>query len=377
MNRVRSEAPIKRVVNGKTRWIARYTNPVTGKREVAKPVWNRSKGTFDLKKDAQRAIDEAYGTAFQAATFGSYFDGTGNRDGWLDRHPRAERTEKSYATKFRAVRGLVIEGVALEDWQIGAFRRRQANTLVSLLLTRQGRARKGALGVIRVLSALSEDAITDEVSDHNGFQKIKIRADDKRIKKPARKPQVFSWTEMHDFAAKAPKDSELLILTLSDCGLRIGEALPLECDAFDPTKRELLIHQTTFEGSITQGLKGKRDDDKDSFTRRVPVHAELAERLEARATERGEGLLFSTPSGKLWRYRNFIRDVWQPTIDREDISISPTPHDFRHSFVTHMRAAGINDEDLAEITGHNVLTMIDYYSHPLRRSFDQVRKAVG
>lgn len=371
MRRIRTEAPTKRVVNGKTRWVARYTNPVTGKREIAKPVWNRSKGTFDRKGDAQRAIDEAYGLAEQAATFGNYFDG-----GWLDRHPRAERTEKSYATKFKAVRELEIEGVRLEDWQIGEFRRKQALDLVNLLLTKQKRARKGALGVIRVLSAMSEDAITDELSTHNGFTKIKIKADDKRIAKKARQPQVFSWQQMHDFAAAAGKDSDLLVLCLSDCGLRIGEALPLECRSFDPKTKELSIEQTAYEGEISGGLKGKRDSEKVTFTRRVPVHAELAKRLKAQVEARGgEGLLFRTPRGKLWRYRNFIRDVWDPACEKT--GINPTPHDFRHSFVTHMRAAGINDEDLAEITGHNVLTMIGYYSHPLRRSFNDVRKAVG
>lgn len=371
MNRVRSEAPTKRVVNGKTRWVARYTNPVTGAREIAKPDWNRGKGTFDLKKDAQRAIDDAYGIAAQAATFGSYFD-----QGWLDRYPRAERTEQSYRTKFKAVRKLEIEGRRLEDWQIGDFHRKQALDLVNLMLTKQKRARKGALGVIRVLSAMSEDAITDELADHNGFTKIKIKADDKRIVKQARQPQVFSWQQMHDFAAAAGKDSELLILTLCDCGLRIGEAIPLECGAFDAKRKELSVEQTAYEGRISGGLKGKRDKEKVTFTRKVPVHNDLAKRLKARVKEQGgEGLLFTTPTGRLWRYRNFIRDVWEPTCEQS--GIDPTPHDFRHSFVTHMRAAGVNDEDLAEITGHNVLTMIGYYSHPLRRSFNDVRKAVG
>jgi len=370
---VRRETPTKRVVNGKVRWLARYTNPVTGRRELAKPTWNRGKGTFDRKMDAQAAIDEAYGLAEQASTFGAYFDGTGKGDGWLDRHPRALRTEKSYVTKFNAVRKVQVEGRPLEDWPIGAFRRKQALGLVGLLLTKQKRARKGALGVIRVLSAMAEDAITDEVANHNGFTKIKIKADDKRIKKPARKPQVFSWEEMHRFAAAAPKDSELLVLILSDCGLRIGEALPLEVAAFDPKRKELSIEQTAYEGQISRGLKGKRDER--TFTRQVPVHDSLAKRLAERAQERGDGLMFTTPRGKLWRYRNFIRDVWGPA--SEATGLSPTPHDFRHSFVTHMRAAGINDEDLAEITGHNVLTMIGYYSHPLRRSFDDVRRAIG
>jgi hypothetical protein len=42
-----------------------------------------------------------------------------------------------------------------------------------------------------------------------------------------------------------------------------------------------------------------------------------------------------------------------------------------------MRAAGVNDADLAAITGHSVLTMVSRYSHSLGRSFEDVRRAVG
>jgi integrase len=49
----------------------------------------------------------------------------------------------------------------------------------------------------------------------------------------------------------------------------------------------------------------------------------------------------------------------------------------RHSYVTHLRAARIDDADLAAIAGHTVQTMIGHYTHALRRSFDQVRQVIG
>ena len=49
----------------------------------------------------------------------------------------------------------------------------------------------------------------------------------------------------------------------------------------------------------------------------------------------------------------------------------------RHSYVTHLRAARIDDADLAEIAGHTVQTMIGHYAHALGRSFDQVREVIG
>jgi site-specific recombinase XerD len=49
----------------------------------------------------------------------------------------------------------------------------------------------------------------------------------------------------------------------------------------------------------------------------------------------------------------------------------------RHSYVTHLRAAGIDDADLAKVAGHSVGTMIGHYTHALGRSFDAIRNVVG
>ncbi len=45
----------------------------------------------------------------------------------------------------------------------------------------------------------------------------------------------------------------------------------------------------------------------------------------------------------------------------------------RHSYVTHLRAARIDDADLAEIAGHTVQTMIGHYAHALGRSVTRPR----
>jgi site-specific recombinase XerD len=85
-------------------------------------------------------------------------------------------------------------------------------------------------------------------------------------------------------------------------------------------------------------------------------------------------LLFPTPTGKLWWEKRFYRVVWQPAQTATGMDIRP--HEMRHSFVSLMRAAGVDPADLAAITG-TVATMHGRYTHPLRRSFDQVRAAVG
>jgi hypothetical protein len=48
----------------------------------------------------------------------------------------------------------------------------------------------------------------------------------------------------------------------------------------------------------------------------------------------------------------------------------------RHSYVTHLRAAGVNDADLAEIAAHRVEAMLARYTHSTRGGFDAVKRAI-
>ncbi len=74
---------------------------------------------------------------------------------------------------------------------------------------------------------------------------------------------------------------------------------------------------------------------------------------------------------RLWRERTFYRDLWKPAQETSGLDIRP--HECRHSYVTHLRAAAVNDADLAEIARHRVETMLARYTHPLGQSFAEVR----
>ncbi len=108
-------------------------------------------------------------------------------------------------------------------------------------------------------------------------------------------------------------------------------------------------------------------------------------------------LLFPTPSGRIWWERNLYRDVWYPTRERrleqlgydlEELSdaqranliaehrLGITPHEVRHNWESHLRAAGIDQADLAEMAGQSVETMNRGYVHALGRSADAVRVVI-
>ncbi len=85
------------------------------------------------------------------------------------------------------------------------------------MLRVEGRATTGAVGILRALSAMAEDAITDEVCDLNPFKGIRIRANDPRAKKKRRPIRVFSFEEMHRFA-KAAGRYEAMVRVFTDTG---------------------------------------------------------------------------------------------------------------------------------------------------------------
>lgn len=135
---------------------------------------------------------------------------------------------------------------------------------------------------------------------------IRIRANDPRAKKKPRPIRVFTFEEMHRFA-KAAGRQEALVRTFTDTGMRLGEVLPLRADDFDG--ETLQVRRTAHEGMILDGTK--TDHGEENAGRVVPVPATLTWMIEAQINlnEPNCGLLFPTPSGRMWRERNFYRDV--------------------------------------------------------------------
>ncbi|HVD41086.1 MAG TPA: tyrosine-type recombinase/integrase [Solirubrobacterales bacterium] len=140
-------------------------------------------------------------------------------------------------------------------------------------------------------------------------------------------------------------------------------------------RRNALGAPAAHEGRILEGTK--TDHGEPDAGRVVPVPATLAWMLEAQINLNGPDceLLFPTPRGRLWRERTFYRDLWKPTQEASGLDIRP--HECRHSYITHLRAAGVDDVDLAEVAGHGIKTMISIYAHSLGRRHDPIRRAIG
>lgn len=402
------EHPIGRTnPSGKRVWIARYTGP-DGR--------YKSAGTFKRKgpcgdtsgRDdccAQHAIDAAYERPVVENTLGAYF---GARDDggstWTDRYPRSERTDKTNRGRIRAVLAVKVGRDdpgrlrPLADWPIADLRRKHTLELVDHMLREQGRATTGATNILRALSTMAEDAITDERMDVNPFKGVRVRRNDPRATKARRRPRVLTWDEMHAFAAASTQPrtpgaerrdrrtgrwgasydvmdqwravyAEPMIRMLGDCGLRIGELLALERALQDLAGGVFIVSGSAWEGQIVESSEEKQHD------RSGPVPPGALAMLRAMPARIDSPLLFPTPSGRLWRLHNFYRDVWQPARDLS--GIDATPHDFRHSYISLLAAAGIDIADVADVAGHSVEVANAHYRHPLGRSFEQIRALIG
>jgi integrase len=354
MTRQRRESPVKRRnPSGAVVWVARYTKP-DGSRVSA--------GTFKLRRDAQTAIDLAYERAIPTDTVGAY------AAVWTHRHPRAARTNATNAHRISRVLDVAVDGLPLRDWPLRELRRRHALALVDHMLTVQGRSASGAVNILRALSAMSEDAITDELAGVNAFKGVRVRASDPRVTKQPKAHVVFTFAEMHAIAAAAGAH-ESAIRVLSDCGLRLGELLALERRDY----RDGMLH---LRGSAHEGVVTLGDQPTKRHVRSVPVPPGLAELLSHLPARLDTRVLFPTPTGCVWWESNWRRSVWIPARDAAGMA-DATPHALRHSWITNLRAAGVDPADLAAMAGHSVETATAVYTHALNRSYDAARKAVG
>lgn len=197
MNR-RHEQPIKRNnPSGKEVWVARYTGQ-DGRR--------RSAGTYRRKHEAQNAIDAAYeGAKADAAVRHGGFEMLGvYAETWTKRHPRSQRTNETNDGRIAQVLDVEINGLPLREWPFTELKRRHAVDLVDHMLRVQRRAHTGAQNILRSLSAMCEDAITDDVAEMNFVRGVRVRGNDPRVVGVTKPPRVFAFEQMHHSASPQP-----------------------------------------------------------------------------------------------------------------------------------------------------------------------------
>jgi integrase len=398
-NHPHRETPTKRRnPSGDVRWVARYTNR-DGQRKKAgtfklkgpcrTPVEGRWSASTWVGCCAQHAIDAAYEREskpqpIRTDTLGGY------AEMWRKVHPRARRTNDENAWRVGVVLAMEIEGLELRDWPMNDIRRRHTLAVQAELL-KQGRTAEGATNILRAMSAMTNDAIDDEIGETNYWLRLGVRLNDPRVQKPPRPKRIWTMDQMHAVAAAAggvrdadrdePTElerwravyAEPMIRLMSDCGLRFGEGMAVERAGLRPGW--LRVKTVAHEGQVLPGTKTTHHKPEAEQCRDIPLPASTEAKLRALPARIDTPLMFTTPTGKVWRERNWRRDVWAPTC--KATGMDPRPQEFRASWESILAAAGVDRADLAQYAGHSVATANSHYVQALDRSAEEVRSVIG
>ena len=84
--------------------------------------------------------------------------------------------------------------------------------------------------------------------------------------------------------------------------------------------------------------------------RKVPINHKLLPFFEYWYNKNDCEYLISTPDSKHFTYRNYYDSYWKPLI--EQLSMKHRPHDTRHTCVSLLAAAGIDERIIKKIVGH-------------------------
>ena len=309
------------------------------------------------------------------STVGRYFDGDAECgvSRWSERHPRSERTNRTNEHRISRVLDVEIEGMQLRDWDMRDLRPRHGGELVGVMLSEQKRSAGGCRNILRALSAMFGDAITDDYCASNPRKGLRVRDDDKRAMKDGRAVRVWTLEELHELASYAGR-YEPMLRVLTDCGLRLGECLALRRADYEPG--QLKVRGSAWEGRIVPHNARKNHD------RVVPVPPTLDRMLRSMPVMLRAEWLFPTPSGCMWRESNWRRKVLRPSIERANEvrsgrRLDPSAQEMRHAWISHLRAKKIDPADLAMVAGHTVETESAVYTHALQHSLEEIRAAIG
>lgn len=125
-----------------------------------------------------------------------------------------------------------------------------------------------------------------------------------------------------------------VILMLIYSGCRISEFLDLKKTEIDLEGRCFKILEAKTEAGI----------------RTVPIAEKIVPFFEYWLNLNDCEYLLSTPEGEHFQYRNYYDSYWKPLI--EAIDSSHRPHDTRHTCISLLAAAGIDDRVIKKIVGH-------------------------
>lgn len=188
--------------------------------------------------------------------------------------------------------------------------------------------------------AMKNDVCAKDYSEFVDIDRYKDRNPDKYDR------TIFNDIEIQKLWKVADSDEYLqLPLILIYTGLRVGELWNLKSS------------DVNFEGRYFEVTKSKTP----AGVRTVPIAEKIAPYFK-HWLSKGTEYVFTNRQGNQFKDRNFRDSYWQPTMDL--LNLEHKPHDTRHTCVSLLTAAGVDDKIIRKIVGHAGKTVTEtVYTH--------------
>jgi integrase len=343
--KTRSFGTIRKLPSG--RWQARYRGP--------DGLLRSAPHTFGSKADASKWL-----TLTEAELLG-------NR--WTD--PDAGRVPFSeYATTWLNERpGLRPKTIQLYRYLLRAHLQGEfgPRTIASIIeadvrrwradLLSAGVSQVTAAKAYRLLKSILATAVEDGLIPRNP-----CRVKGASVEKSPERP-VLTVAQVYALADAVGSRYRALILLACFCGLRWGELAGLQRGDIDTERRTIRVARQLSEvaGRPLFFAPPKSDAGKRLVAIPPMILPDVLSHLDTFTPPGADGLLFTSPTGKLLRHPNFRRGVWLPALAASGLDVHF--HDLRHTGNVLVAEAGANLRELMERMGHSTSRAALIYLH--------------
>lgn len=172
-------------------------------------------------------------------------------------------------------------------------------------------------------------------------------------RKPFNKTQiktVWKWKDSSEYIR--------VILMLIYSGCRIGELLDLKKECVNLEEKWFDITASKTQAGI----------------RKVPINDKIYPFFVEWYNKNDSEYLISTPEGKHFVYRNYYDSYWKPFMDQ--MNMEHRPHDTRHTCISLLSSAGVDDKIIRKIVGHKGqgVTETVYTHHEIEDLIEAINK---
>lgn len=201
--------------------------------------------------------------------------------------------------------------------------------------------------------ALENDIVSKDYSQYVDINQYKDRNPNRCDRKPFTNEEIktiWRWKDTNEYI------SVILMLIYSGC--RISELLDLKKENVNLKERWFNVVASKTDAGI----------------RKVPIAKKVLPLFKYWYNKNNCEYLLSTPEGEHFKYRNYYDSYWTTLI--EQIGMSHKPHDTRHTCVTLLTAAKVDDKIIKKIVGHKGqgVTEVVYTHFEIQQLIDAIDK---